>query len=130
MVEFVGTASLVTKPEQYMSDSVGTLPEDCAIAAGKQPARNPTVRTAIIKRMIFILTSDVSIANFKPSRNKNTFPLVKRSSGTHTSVWNVAKRGKWVKTLHINQWCTRNQRVMYPKLGEEHFLAASGVFRD
>ena len=55
--ELVGTASFVTKPEQYISDSVGPPPECCAAAGNAAIAKSVAV---VSKPLSFIRTSDVS----------------------------------------------------------------------
>src|SRR3954467_14522888 len=55
--ELVGTASFVTKPEQYISDSVGPPPEVCAAAGIAAIAKSVAV---VSKPLSFIHASDVS----------------------------------------------------------------------
>src|SRR5438105_4670765 len=112
-------ASFATKPEQYISDSVGPLPEVCPIAgthSARSPAfRTPTRRTDVIKPLIFIPTSDVSSSTpLIFCGEKAIFPP-RRSPGTHTSAWNVTKQGIRVKILLIYQWCTGTPKGHVPE---------------
>src|SRR4051812_29298230 len=81
-LDVVGTGCDVTNPAQYISDSVGPLPEVCADVSAHAP------RSINANPLIFIRTSDISPCELPSHSAENNmgFAAAAKSRNTHVRL--------------------------------------------